>query len=70
MPGFKISDDFIMRYVDGELPWSVRIPFRAALLLFPRLRQRVGDWRGFSALVRELGAGFATSSLRRRPSRT
>ena len=58
----RIPDEVVMRYTDGELPWSLWIPLRVALLLSPRLRRRVREWRRFSATVRELTAGSATSS--------
>ena len=54
----RIPDDVVMRYVDGELPWSLRLPLRAALLLSPRLRQRIREWRLLSASLRELGPRF------------
>ena len=47
-----------MRYVDGELSWSLRLPLRAALLLSPRLRQRIREWRLLSASLREIGPRF------------
>ena len=31
----RIPDDVVMRHADGELPWPLRIPLRAALLLSP-----------------------------------
>ena len=58
MLGSRIPDDVVMQYADGELPWSLRIPLRAALLLSPRLRHRIREWRRFSATLRELGAGL------------
>ena len=58
MLGSRIPDDVVMLYADGELSWSLRMPFRAALLLTPGLRQRIREWRRFSAILRELGAGF------------
>ncbi len=51
-----------MRYADEELPWYLRIPIRAALVLSPQLRQRVRNWQRFSATTKELCAGSATSS--------
>jgi hypothetical protein len=50
-----------MRYADGELPWYLRIPISAALLLSPELRRRVRNWRRFSVTTKELCAGSATS---------
>ena len=54
-----MPDDLVMRYADGELPWSLRILLRAALLLSPRLRHRIREWRRFPATLRELGVGEA-----------
>ena len=62
MLGSRISDEAVMRYADGALPWYLRIPIAAALVLSPLLRQRVLRWRRFSATVRELSSGSATSS--------
>ena len=59
MLGSRIPDDVVMRYADGELPWSLRIPLWAALLLSPRLRQRIRECRRFSATLRDLGASEA-----------
>ena len=59
MLGSRIPDLVVMRYADGELPWALRIPLWAALLLSPRLRQRIREWRRFSATVRKLGVGEA-----------
>ena len=68
MLGLRIPDEVVMRYADGELPWSLRISLGAALLLSPHLRQRIREWRRFSATLRELGAGFESRQrLERRP---
>ena len=61
----RIPDDVVMRYVDDELPWSLRIPFRAALLLSPRLRQRIREWRLLSASLREIGPCFEVGEAKR-----
>ena len=50
-------DELAMRYVDDELPWFLRIPVRAGVLLSPRFRGRVHEWRRFSDAVAELIAG-------------
>ena len=63
MLGYRIPDVVVMRYADGELPWIQRIPLRGALLLSPRLRQRVRNWRLFSRTVIELGGRRERSSL-------
>ena len=59
MLGPRIPDEVVMRYADGELPWPLRLPLGSALLLSPRLRQRIREWRRFSATLRELGVGEA-----------
>ena len=69
MLGSRIPDEVVMRYADGELPLYLQIPIRAALVLSPRLRQRVRNWRRFSATTRELCAGSATLPLMRRHRR-
>lgn len=58
----RISDEIVMRYADRELPWYLWIPLWAALFVSPGFRLRVRKWREFSATVRELAAGSATSS--------
>ena len=41
--GFWISDEVVMRYVDEELPWFLRIPVRAVVLLSPVFRRRMEE---------------------------
>ena len=64
MLGSCVSDVVLMRYVDDELPWVLRIPVRAAIMLSPRLRRRVVVWRKLSHIVASLDAG-ADESLPR-----
>ena len=58
MLGSRIPDDVVMRYADGKLPCSLRIPLRAAPLLSPAFGSAIREWRRFSATLRELDAGF------------
>ena len=58
MLGSTIPHEIVIRFADGELPWSLRLRLGAALPLSTRLRQPIRELRRFSATLRELGAGF------------
>ena len=61
MPTLSIPDETVMRFVDGELAWWLRIPILAALPLSPALRHQVRAWRRLSATVRSLGENPAAT---------